>query len=443
MLSWAPVQLEDTWFYAATGRWVVDNHAIPRTDPFSWTVAGQPWQSNGWLWGVLLWIVWSIGGMAAIAFLKPIYVVVSGLATRWSATTLGATPNAAMVGALGGIAATFPFLVERPQLASFVAAPLCLGVTHRVLTLTRWWPWLVALMLLFAVWTNLHSVALTGVVLVAALAAGRVIDQRRARSLRAWLAAAGVTVAAAVGTLVNPWGIELWTHGAEVRRVSKGAISEWAALWDSGTGGWVGLALVIAAVATALRLGGLRRLELLAPLLVAAGFAVDAIRAFPVFAVVAAAVLPPLFPARSPLSSDRLRLLTVGAVTALAIAIVISLPRVASTSDPADATPVGPVAALPSGCRLLNDYAFGNWIMFDRPDVPVSDDGRNDLYGRDDERELLIRDPDIAAGLPAWANERQVDCVLLEPTSPAVDVLLENGWRVAGEDGTAVALVAP
>ena len=100
-----------------------------------------------------------------------------------------------------------------------------------------------------------------------------------------------------------------------------------------------------------------------------------------------------------------------------------------------------PVAALPSGCRLLNDYGFGNWVMFDRPDVPVSDDGRNDLYGTDTTRDRLITDPAAATGLPAWAAANGVTCVLVRPSSPAVGVLTGSGWVVAARDGNAVALV--
>ncbi len=183
LLSWAPVQLEDTWFYAATGRWVVDHHAIPRTDPFSWTVAGQPWQSNGWLWGVVLWGVWTLGHFAAVALLKPLFVIASGVLLRWSAGVLGASRSAAMAGALVGTVATFPFMVERPQLASYLAAPVALAFTHLMLTRGRWWAWALALFALFALWTNLHSVALSGVPLVAALGVGLALDHRRDRSL--------------------------------------------------------------------------------------------------------------------------------------------------------------------------------------------------------------------------------------------------------------------
>ncbi len=441
LLSWAPVQLEDTWFYAATGRWVVDHHAIPRSDPFSWTVAGRPWQSNGWLWGVLLWGVWSVGRFAAVALLKPLYVIASGVLLRWAAGVLGASRSAAMVGALVGTVATFPFVVERPQLASYLAAPVALAFTHLVLTRARWWAWALALFGLFALWTNLHSVALSGVPLVGALGVGLALDRRGDRALRPWLLAGAATAAAGLGTLVNPWGAQLWTHAAEVRRISRGSISEWEPLWNRGTGGLVALAIVVGVVIAAVRLGALRRLELLAPLVLAALLAVDAIRSFPVFAVVAATVVPPLVPSGSPLSADRRRLLSVGAGAALVLALVVTIPRVSSTTDPSDTTPVDPVAALPSGCRLLNDYAFGNWVMFDRPDVPVSDDGRNDLYGTDATRDRLLSVPSAAAELPTWTTANGVTCVLVRPESPAVEVLTGAGWVVAGRDANAVALV--
>jgi len=153
--------------------------------------------------------------------------------------------------------------------------------------------------------------------------------------------------------------------------------------------------------------------------------------------------VPPLVPAGRPLSAERERLLSVGALAALVIALVITVPRASATTDPDPETPVQPVAALPSGCRVLNDYAFGNWLMFDRPDVPVSDDGRNDLYGTYAERWQLLTDPTTAQTLPEWVTARGVDCALVRPDSPARQVLIGAGWRVVGEDGNAVALVAP
>ena len=435
--------MEDTWFYASTGRWVVDNHAIPRVDPFSWTVAGRDWQSNGWLWGVLLWGLWSVGRFVAVAALKPVFVIVCGVVVRWAAEAFGARRSAAMVAALLGVVGTFPFLVERPQMASYLAAPVALVLAHRTLAGRRPWAWGISLFVLFAVWTNLHSVSLSGVPLVAAVGFGVAVDRRSERSLDPWVRAFGATAAAALGTLVNPWGPALWSHASEVRTISRGTISEWEPLWNRGTGGWLALGIVVVVVAAAVRFGGWHRLEVLAPLVVAAALAVDAIRSFPVFAVVAATTLPALLPPGRALDADRRRMVGVAAGCAVAFALVVAVPRISSTGEPASGTPVVPVAALPAGCRLLNDYSFGNWVMFDRPDVPVSDDGRNDLYGNDDERDRLLGDPDAAAGLPRWVADHGVDRVLVRPSSPARAVLTGVGWTVVGEDANAVALVAP
>ena len=423
------------------GGGVVDHHAIPRTDPFSWTMGGQTWQSNGWLWGLLLWALWSIGGVAAIAALKPVFVVASGMSIRWSSRTLGAPAGPAMVGALVGTAATFPFLVERPQLASFLLAPIALALAHRALGGHRPWAWTAGVVGLFAVWANLHSVALSGVPLVGALAFGAAFDQRQSRTAAPWLRATTITAAAAAGTLVNPWGVGLWTHAAEVRSASRGYISEWEPLWRTGTGGWIALLIVVGVVALAVRLGALRRMALFLPLVGTGVLAIDAIRSFPVFAVVAATTVPVLMTAGRPLNADRRRMLAVGTVAALVLAVVVAVPRVASTGRPSDETPVASTEALPAGCRVLNDYRFGNWVMFARPDVPVSDDGRNDLYGIDDPRGPFLTDPAQAQALPQWAAQNGVNCVLASPESPAKPALVAAGWREVANDGNAVALV--
>jgi hypothetical protein len=95
--------------------------------------------------------------------------------------------------------------------------------------------------------------------------------------------------------------------------------------------------------------------------------------------------------------------------------------------------PVRLVAELPAGCRLLNPYGLGGLVILERPDVAVSIDSRNDLYGRalveEDERTVDGRDPD--ARLLARAG-----CALLPAASPLVRSLeADAAWRRL--DGTA------
>src|SRR3970040_255321 len=39
----------DTWWHLRTGQWIVEHHAVPQTDPFSYTRAGAEWKIPGWI----------------------------------------------------------------------------------------------------------------------------------------------------------------------------------------------------------------------------------------------------------------------------------------------------------------------------------------------------------------------------------------------------------
>ena len=39
----------DTYWQMAVGQWILDHQAMPRTDIYSFTRAGEPWTSSSWL----------------------------------------------------------------------------------------------------------------------------------------------------------------------------------------------------------------------------------------------------------------------------------------------------------------------------------------------------------------------------------------------------------
>src|SRR4051812_17844359 len=43
----------DTYWQIAVGQWILDHHAMPRVDIYSFTKAGEPWTSSSWLAQVL------------------------------------------------------------------------------------------------------------------------------------------------------------------------------------------------------------------------------------------------------------------------------------------------------------------------------------------------------------------------------------------------------
>ena len=59
----------DVSWHIATGRWILEHRAIPRTDPFSFTWAGMPWVPIEWLAEVLMAAAHGLAGYGGIAAL--------------------------------------------------------------------------------------------------------------------------------------------------------------------------------------------------------------------------------------------------------------------------------------------------------------------------------------------------------------------------------------
>ena len=58
----------DTWWHLATGRYILQAHAVPHADPFSSTVAGKPWIAHEWLSAVVFYLGYfpdRLGGTAS------------------------------------------------------------------------------------------------------------------------------------------------------------------------------------------------------------------------------------------------------------------------------------------------------------------------------------------------------------------------------------------
>ena len=54
----------DTYWQIAVGQWILDHHALPRVDIYSFTKAGEPWMSSSWLAQVLYATSYNLAGWA-------------------------------------------------------------------------------------------------------------------------------------------------------------------------------------------------------------------------------------------------------------------------------------------------------------------------------------------------------------------------------------------
>lgn len=195
----------DMGWHLATGRYVVQQHQIPRTDVLSFTSAGKPW-AYPLLAGVLLYLTYSVFGYAGLSWFCALacLAVVAYLVRRGDA---GSAVLALL--AVQSIAAR---TTPRADLFSTVFFAFFLGELWAYHRGTRSRPWLLPVVMLF--WVNLHPGFIAGLGAIGAYLLIEVSDlvfaeRRQAallrlRSIWPWFAACGAA------TLVNPWGPRIY-----------------------------------------------------------------------------------------------------------------------------------------------------------------------------------------------------------------------------------------
>jgi hypothetical protein len=212
-LSRRPLWHTDLWGHLAYGRLIVANRALPRTEPLMPLSSGMRFVDLSWLSQVLGFVAFQWEEIAAIQFLyaASITACLSLLAYRTARRTRFIWPAV-----LAAVACTWlewqQFLIVRPQLAGLACFVLLFAyLTRKQLGKERW----IVVPIVFAVWTNLHGSFITGLVMLAALAAGRGLDVLR-RTAK-WQAVCRddkfrtrsiLILPAGLAVLLNPYG---WT----------------------------------------------------------------------------------------------------------------------------------------------------------------------------------------------------------------------------------------
>jgi hypothetical protein len=424
----------DTFWQIRTGLLTIHERSIPATDPFSWTMHGAEWTLNSWGFNVALAVVYQLAGLPGVALAAAAVVALLSWLVLRRARSLGASPVVA--GAI--LVAAFPlltvYLSARPQLVDYVAALVLvrlLGVVvdgNRPPTRALGW-----IALLTVAWVNLHAGALLAVGIAGATTALALAFDRSRRRAGWSLAALGVVAAC---SMLNPYGIGVLTHASQVAHASSSNISEWQPLDPAAPLQMLMflpgvLALVIAA----------RRRDVVhaAALSVTAVGSLQAMRILPILLLIAIPVLASAAtrPATLRYVTSRRRMLT--QVACIGLGVVTVLAGLASTHlgrpDPA-AYSSDVVQAIPAGCRLYNSYTAGGYVILERPDVRVSIDSRNDLYGARRVTESVAETSARRGDLDSLTG---AGCVLVPPGSGLAERLgRSQAWEKLAEDSAAV-----
>ena len=431
----------DLWWHLKIGETIWVSHHIPNVDLFSFTANGSQWIAHEWLSQLILYGVYQAGGFSALQacfslLASAIVVLTYVLCGLWSRNW--------KVSLLGGIGALFFLTV------SLAIRPLLLGHLFLLIELLLLYAgvvkrskWIFALPVLFVIWANCHGSFLFGLVVLFCAGLWHLCLQSERRDVLRW---STLLLLCLLAPLLNPIGPALALYPINVLLFQPdniGNVEEWAPLNLLEARG-IGLAGLLAFVI--FMRAGLRKQLAAAEwfaLAVTAAMAFRHTRMVPIFGFIACPIACRML-ADSWDKYDPRRdhpFLNAALIAAAAMFSFVAMPDAADIAQQiASKEPVAAVAAvakLPG--PLLNEYAWGGFLMWNNPHQPVFIDGRTDIYAwngvmRDYGRWAMQQeDPQLLL------DRYQIRTCILNAASPMAGVLAHlPGWTTVYSDNLAV-----
>ena len=425
----------DTYSHIATGLWMLGHGAVPHTDPFSYTFAGQPWTAHEWLAELIMGMAFKAGGWNAIVLLYGAATALTlALMARHLCRWLPLAPAA--IALILGAACVGPSLLARPHIlalpvvVAWVLALLAARESNRV-------PW--RILPLMVLWANLHGSFVFGILLIgpfaleATVAAGRAWRPEAVR----WALFGLVTLGMA---LLTPHFVEGLIFPFKLMHMKQlQTIQEWSApnFQDLQQIELALMATLLVCFVRGVRIPVFRALLLMGLLHLALQHARHQMLAGVIGALVLAEPLARSFattPVRLPWRTGLAPLL-LGVTLLTGLRIANPVVRTDGESSPISA--IDHVPAALAAQPVLNEYGYGGYLIFKgiRPFI----DGRADMFG---DQFLLDYRKAVRPDGPALTRlfaERNIQWTLFSTDAPAIPMLdAMPGWHRLYADSTAV-----
>lgn len=441
----------DMWWHLSNGHYIVQNHVVPHTDPFSATAAGKPWVAHEWLSDILFYSVYPLLGSAGLLLLVG---AVQTLAFWFAYARLDGHPLARVL-ALGlGLWAATPIFSVRPQIFTYLFAAVFLLLLTRYVQLDAY-KLLIALPLVSLLWVNLHGGYMLGPALVLLFAAGVGLDwllgREDAGAAKKRIVALMMACAACLAVVpLNPNGLAMYTYPFATLNSAgmQTGIMEWHSP-DFHMPIFHGLAVLLFLTVATLALSPKRPKPSEILLFVFFAFAVlYSMRNLPLFVLVAF----PLLGAYAFVPSWKLPTIGAGVTKALQLIVLFVVAafsaktvsnHIASELDleqsrfPARAASFLDAQKLPA--PLFNSYDFGGyliWRLYPRYHVYI--DGRADLYG-DAFLNHFVQVYEVNVDPRPALDREAIRTVFVESRSPLASFLrTQKEWNRVYEDPIAV-----
>jgi hypothetical protein len=468
----------DVGWHIRTGEYILDHHAVPRQDLYSFSKPEAPWYAWEWLTDVIDGGLHRMGGLKGVVLMSAVIIAMFATTLVRRMVWRGTHLMIALIVALLGVGAASIHFLARPHIFTllFLSISMWLIEADREQVLAAagsvpgrriWW-----LVPLAVVWTNMHGGFLALLAVLGLTTLGLAIENVLAGTWnirKSWdnvLRYAALTGACSAATLINPYGWRLHQHVIAYLRSDwiRNVIQEFQSPTFRTENMMQFEAVMLVGLMVALALLQRRRVVEGLWIVFWAHMALASARHVPVFITVAAPVIAfeiarwwagwtagagkaSLAGIVNQIAADSLagfRRTSVWPAVAVLVLVVLRAPVRWPQDFPELVFPTQMVhghTALIDASRVLTTDQWGDYLIYTNPRHKVFVDGRSDFYGPEVGNEYL----GIINGRWDWQQiltKYQFNLALV-PTETAIAQLLKLApdWRAVEDDGKRILLV--
>lgn len=236
--SLVPLLPHDFWWHLKVGEIIVETRTIPTTNMFGWTLdAAHPYAYGSWLGEVIFYLLYQLGRMKLIIFIRNFLFGISFFLVAWEAKRRSHSWRVTAIVLLLSFAMASDNLQIRPQMFSVLPFVTFLILLNRYATNQLKATWLLVCPLMMLFWVNAHGAFILGFILLGIFAVGEVIQQiskqtdPRTWRKTVWLLV--VTVLTLIALLGNPDGFGIFSTVLDL--ITDKPVQSLAAEWQSPT----------------------------------------------------------------------------------------------------------------------------------------------------------------------------------------------------------------
>jgi len=208
----------DICFLLASGRWIVEHGQLPSSDPFSYSTIyhDQPYVIEKWLTEIIFFGLWKWTSPAGLLVFDAIILTLTFTIMPYRFLKLnGVSGLKALLLTSLATFTSFCHLAVRPEIFSYLIVAIYLEILMRLRerNTTLHYQSVIVLVLLMALWSNLHTLFIVGLMILAfysvCLALERALQFTQEKM--DWTAPIAF-VLSIPATLATPYGFTLWRY---------------------------------------------------------------------------------------------------------------------------------------------------------------------------------------------------------------------------------------